>query len=68
MLLTFLVPVMPVCVSQGGEMLSLRYDLTVPFARFIAMHNPGNIKVGAKPLFDNATQQCRLAVIGVPSA
>ena len=27
-------------------MLSLRYDLTVPFARFIAMHNTGNIKVG----------------------
>ena len=29
---------------QGGELLSLRYDLTVPFARFIAMNNTGNIK------------------------
>lgn len=25
--------------DQGGEMLSLRYDLTVPFARFMATHN-----------------------------
>lgn len=31
--------------DQGGELLSLRYDLTVPFARFLAMHsNLGNIK------------------------
>ncbi|KXZ42548.1 hypothetical protein GPECTOR_136g631 [Gonium pectorale] len=30
--------------DQGGEILSLRYDLTVPFARFVAVHNPGNIK------------------------
>eukprot|EP01029_Cantina_marsupialis_P000491 TRINITY_DN1035_c0_g2_i1.p1 TRINITY_DN1035_c0_g2~~TRINITY_DN1035_c0_g2_i1.p1 ORF type:complete len:981 (+),score=238.20 TRINITY_DN1035_c0_g2_i1:32-2944(+) len=30
--------------DQGGELLSLRYDLTVPFARFLAMHNPGAIK------------------------
>lgn len=30
--------------DQGGELLALRYDLTVPFARFMAMHNPGNIK------------------------
>ena len=32
--------------DQGGELCSLRYDLTVPFARFVAM-NPteyGNIK------------------------
>lgn len=29
--------------DQGGEQLSLRYDLTVPFARYVAM-NPGNIK------------------------
>ena len=27
----------------GGEILSLRYDLTVPFARYMAEH-PGNIK------------------------
>ncbi len=25
--------------DQGGEQLSLRYDLTVPFARFLASHN-----------------------------
>ena len=30
--------------DQGGEVLSLRYDLTVPFARYLAMHNVGNIK------------------------
>ncbi len=30
--------------DQGGELLSLRYDLTVPFARFLAMHSVGNIK------------------------
>ena len=29
---------------QGGEILSLRYDLTVPFARYLAMHSVGNIK------------------------
>lgn len=32
-------------VLQGGELLSLRYDLTVPFARFLATSNVGNIKV-----------------------
>jgi histidyl-tRNA synthetase len=30
--------------DQGGEMLALRYDLTVPFARYLAMHAVGNIK------------------------
>ncbi len=30
--------------DQGGEILGLRYDLTVPFARFLAMHSVGNIK------------------------
>ena len=30
--------------DQGGELLSLRYDLTVPFARFLAMNTVGNIK------------------------
>ena len=30
--------------DQGGELLALRYDLTVPFARFLAMHAVGNIK------------------------
>ncbi|DBA00861.1 TPA: hypothetical protein N0F65_008504 [Lagenidium giganteum] len=30
--------------DQGGELLALRYDLTVPFARYMALHNPGNIK------------------------
>lgn len=30
--------------DQGGEMLSLRYDLTVPFARYIASHKVTNIK------------------------
>mmetsp|Transcript_29794 Transcript_29794/g.54749 ORF Transcript_29794/g.54749 Transcript_29794/m.54749 type:complete len:945 (-) Transcript_29794:46-2880(-) len=30
--------------DQGGEMLALRYDLTVPFARFLAVNAVGNIK------------------------
>ena len=30
--------------DQGGEILSLRYDLTVPFSRFCALHGTGNIK------------------------
>jgi histidyl-tRNA synthetase len=30
--------------DQGGELLSLRYDLTVPFARFLAMSNNTQIK------------------------
>jgi histidyl-tRNA synthetase len=30
--------------DQGGEKLALRYDLTVPFARFLALHSVGNIK------------------------
>nr|XP_028594059.1 histidine--tRNA ligase, cytoplasmic [Podarcis muralis] len=30
--------------DQGGELLSLRYDLTVPFARFLAMNKITNIK------------------------
>lgn len=30
--------------DQGGELLSMRYDLTVPFARFLAMNSVGNIK------------------------
>lgn len=30
--------------DQGGEITSLRYDLTVPFARFVAMNNIQNIK------------------------
>ena len=30
--------------DQGGEILSLRYDLTVPFSRYCALHNCGNIK------------------------
>eukprot|EP00884_Botryococcus_braunii_P005094 jgi/Botrbrau1/14586/Bobra.0312s0009.1 len=30
--------------DQGGEILSLRYDLTVPFARYVALHGVGNIK------------------------
>ena len=30
--------------DQGGELLSLRYDLTVPFARYIAVHNFPSIK------------------------
>ena len=32
------------CADQGGELLSLRYDLTVPFARFLAMHGVESIK------------------------
>ncbi len=30
--------------DQGGDLLSLRYDLTVPFARFLAMNGITNIK------------------------
>lgn len=30
--------------NQGGEILALRYDLTVPFARFLALNSVGNIK------------------------
>jgi len=30
--------------DQGGEMLALRYDLTVPFARYCAMNKISNIK------------------------
>lgn len=30
--------------DQGGELLSLRYDLTVPFARFLAMHGLETVK------------------------
>lgn len=30
--------------DQGGEMLSLRYDLTVPLARYLAMNKISNIK------------------------
>ena len=30
--------------DQGGEILSLRYDLTVPFARYVAMNKVMNIK------------------------
>ena len=28
----------------GGEILSLRYDLTVPFARYVALHGVSQIK------------------------
>jgi len=31
-------------MDQGGELLALRYDLTVPFARYLAMYVPGKIK------------------------
>ncbi|TRY73984.1 hypothetical protein TCAL_10585 [Tigriopus californicus] len=30
--------------DQGGEILSLRYDLTVPFARYVAMNKTSTIK------------------------
>ena len=30
--------------DQGGELLALRYDLTVPFARYVALHNFPSIK------------------------
>lgn len=30
--------------DQGGEILSLRYDLTVPFARYLAMNKISTIK------------------------
>jgi histidyl-tRNA synthetase len=31
--------------DQGGELLSLRYDLTVPFARYVAQNKIKSIKV-----------------------
>uniref|UniRef100_A0A915IZQ0 Aminoacyl-transfer RNA synthetases class-II family profile domain-containing protein n=1 Tax=Romanomermis culicivorax TaxID=13658 RepID=A0A915IZQ0_ROMCU len=31
-------------MDQGGELLSLRYDLTVPFARYLAMYGITNFK------------------------
>lgn len=30
--------------DQGGELLSLRYDLTVPFARYLAINKISNLK------------------------
>lgn len=30
--------------DQGGEILALRYDLTVPLARYLALNNLTNIK------------------------
>ena len=30
--------------DQGGEILSLRYDLTVPFARYVAMNKISSVK------------------------
>ena len=30
--------------DQGGELLALRYDLTVPFARYVALHDTSSIK------------------------
>ena len=30
--------------DQGGQLLSLRYDLTVPFARYVALNNVASIK------------------------
>jgi len=32
------------CKDQGGELLSLRYDLTVPFARYVAMNKIDKIR------------------------
>lgn len=32
------------CCVQGGEICSLRYDLTVPFARYVAMNNISSLK------------------------
>jgi histidyl-tRNA synthetase len=36
--------VLPTINLQGGELCSLRYDLTVPFARYVAMNNISAIK------------------------
>jgi len=30
--------------DQGGEILALRYDLTLPLARYLALNNLTNIK------------------------
>ncbi len=35
---------MQLVLAAGGELLSLRYDLTVPFARFVAQTGISNIK------------------------
>lgn len=37
-------PAVCLLYMQGGELLSLRYDLTVPFARYVAVNAIGNIK------------------------
>ena len=34
--------------DQGGEILSLRYDLTVPFSRFVALHGCGSYSSAGK--------------------
>ncbi len=33
-----------ICSPSGGELLSLRYDLTVPFARYVALYGITSIK------------------------
>jgi histidyl-tRNA synthetase len=35
--------------DQGGEICSLRFDLTVPFARWLAMNNVSQIKRTSLP-------------------
>lgn len=33
-----------IIINKGGELLSLRYDLTVPFARYVALKGIDQIK------------------------
>ena len=59
--------------GAGGEALSLRYDLTVPFARFMALHSAGNImryQIGPVWRRDQPQVQqlwCRTFPVGRPS-
>ncbi len=58
--------------AAGGEVLSLRYDLTVPFARYVAVNGIGNIKryhIGKvyrrdQPQMNRGRFRCVLAALG----
>ncbi|KAL2342439.1 hypothetical protein Fmac_003724 [Flemingia macrophylla] len=64
--------------DQGGELLSLRYDLTVPFARFVAMNGLTSFKryqIAKVYRRDNPSKgryrefyQCDFDIAGTPSS
>ncbi|KAI3980664.1 hypothetical protein MKX01_025229 [Papaver californicum] len=56
--------VMFIMFLQGGELCSLRYDLTVPFARYVAMDNPskGRFREFYQCDFDIIGQYCAIMV------